>query len=400
MFRGPLEKVTYEDFKAFTDEYPEGVRVEYKQDFGKENKNIKRPVSAMANTFGGIVIIGVEADKTANRVIDIPGIDYEAGIQEKITSACLDGIYPPIVPEVTVLTIPKQKGKCVVLIRVVESPSAPHAINNSTKILIRVGEITSNHEFHTEADLKKIEYLIARKNDQEIIKERNKALATKRVKTFISALESIPHCEISIRPFTICQPMLGLQELKSFADSFDINQDRLAYSLVQNYNQGHGRGNHCIFNEYRTKQWFEYLEINTAGDLFHRRALETGEKKVILASQIQRVLTDIKLINRLYERKGHYSQVDIELTLHYIRDYSLILPGDDNRIHIPGSEDTAKDLLASSTYSMLLPAKYDRDQAIDDMDTLFSPILWVLNREKPPRFKEEIQDLIQANAWD
>jgi hypothetical protein len=80
MFNKPLETATYDDVLAFCGTFTEGVRVEYK----RTPVNIPKVVSSLANTVGGIWVIGLETD-AANRAILPPvGLPLTPGIEEQI----------------------------------------------------------------------------------------------------------------------------------------------------------------------------------------------------------------------------------------------------------------------------------------------------------------------------
>ena len=61
MFTKPIDEITFEDVESFCKEWSESVRVEYKRELNVK-KHIPKVVSSFANTYGGIFLIGVEAD--------------------------------------------------------------------------------------------------------------------------------------------------------------------------------------------------------------------------------------------------------------------------------------------------------------------------------------------------
>jgi len=157
MFTLPFEQINYEKIETFCKEQiAEGETIEYKSDFPSD---LEKSISAMANTYGGIILIGVKADKTRNvPILPIEGRDLSEGLEEKITSICLRKIYQPYFPLVKVCPLPNVKGenKCVVFIRVYESDQTPHAINNNTNVYLR---IKSQNEPFRKATIDEIEWL-------------------------------------------------------------------------------------------------------------------------------------------------------------------------------------------------------------------------------------------------
>ena len=104
MFNLSKDEITFEVVENFCRGWPEGVRVEYKQ----EIKDIPKIVSSFANTQGGIYIIGVKANQTDNKVVfPIEGIPDTVGIEEAVMQSAYEGIYPPVMPEVIKANVPE-----------------------------------------------------------------------------------------------------------------------------------------------------------------------------------------------------------------------------------------------------------------------------------------------------
>lgn len=162
MFHTPIGQISYEDVEAFCKTFPEGVRVEYKQDPGK---NIPKVVSSFANTVGGIWVIGVETDKATNQPkLPLTGMKRRAGIEEQIVQSAQSGIYPPITPDVKVLDVPGNQDQIIAVVKVSESIEAPHAIEGSTRVYIRNASTTDPYEL---ADIDRIAYFIKRREEPE-----------------------------------------------------------------------------------------------------------------------------------------------------------------------------------------------------------------------------------------
>lgn len=59
-FTTPLSEIDYEDVVAFCKKFSEGIRVEYKANFDTSvRRKIPKVVSSFANSYGGILILGV-----------------------------------------------------------------------------------------------------------------------------------------------------------------------------------------------------------------------------------------------------------------------------------------------------------------------------------------------------
>ena len=90
-----------------------------------------------------------------------------------------------MLPEVQVVEIPN-KTKCVVVIRVYESPQAPHAIANGTEVYVRKGDHTKPDEL---AELRWIEHLLERREKPERRREALIARARERLNVPMKRLQ-------------------------------------------------------------------------------------------------------------------------------------------------------------------------------------------------------------------
>jgi hypothetical protein len=178
MFNLKPQEVTFERIEAFCKgQNPEGETIEYKGDFPS---NLEKSISAMANTYGGIILIGVTGDKQTNTPkTPIQGIELKEGLEERVTSICLRTIHPPCFPWVKVCPFKndREEDRCVVFIRVYESDQTPHAINNNTDVYFR---IRSQSEPFRKATVDDIEWLKNRRQGSVENRERLLKVAGQR----------------------------------------------------------------------------------------------------------------------------------------------------------------------------------------------------------------------------
>src|SRR5580765_467292 len=166
LFSSPLHSLDLRQIEQFCRNWPEGVRVEYKREL--DTRHIPKIVSSFANTVGGVWIIGVAADVENRAVFPIRGISRTAGIEERITQSCHHNLYPPLLPDIKIIDIPGDEGHVVVVVQILESVEAPHAIENSTKVYIRTNTTT---EIIQMAEIDRIEYLLKRRQQPEQMRE-------------------------------------------------------------------------------------------------------------------------------------------------------------------------------------------------------------------------------------
>lgn len=82
--------------KALTS--PEGKILEFKRDLSSL-KPILKTLIAFSNTAGGVLIIGRDDDGT------IVGVKSVLSMEEKLANAISDNIFPPLMPEIEVVSV-------------------------------------------------------------------------------------------------------------------------------------------------------------------------------------------------------------------------------------------------------------------------------------------------------
>jgi hypothetical protein len=90
-----------------TEALPESLTIEYKE---KYSKGLVDSIAAMANSYGGVILVGVSDQR------DLVGVPEEAVVQ--IVNACHESLEPPWQPEIIPVEIPETGGKRVLVLRV------------------------------------------------------------------------------------------------------------------------------------------------------------------------------------------------------------------------------------------------------------------------------------------
>jgi len=162
LFSRPIADITFEDVKEFCKRFREGLRVEYKSTFDANvKKKISRVASSFANSYGGILVVGINAN---NGIPQEPfdGIEFDDR-EPRLTveNICRADIFPEVVVYQSLVPSPIP-GKAFLIVQVNESPKAPHAIENSTLVYVRTGDSANPT---TLADMAMIERLLLRRRE-------------------------------------------------------------------------------------------------------------------------------------------------------------------------------------------------------------------------------------------
>lgn len=130
IFDNPLAGINEEDLKTQLDGVSEGWFVEYKSE-KPIPKAIAKAISGFANSHGGYLIIGVQADKESNEPIDYPGVSLDCDYFHD----CLRGNLSHI-PYFKVCKVSLKNGKAVYIVEIPEGQDTPY-IHSSGRIYRR-----------------------------------------------------------------------------------------------------------------------------------------------------------------------------------------------------------------------------------------------------------------------
>jgi len=141
LYRMNLDQMTYRDFEVFClEELPESVILEYKRtpSSTKPRRQIVKAVSALANTQGGLLILGV-GTRGNTRHPDWPsdGMLADSDFEKRVTRWCIEHIRPPLVPMIGYVYNPKNPDKAFAVVRVELSRFTPHVVEGGTRVYIR-----------------------------------------------------------------------------------------------------------------------------------------------------------------------------------------------------------------------------------------------------------------------
>lgn len=330
MFREAIGDITFETIENFCkQEIEESVRIEYKEDFPRD---LEKTMAAFANTYGGIILIGVEETDNATPKLPIKGIRVERGLQERVTAKALRGIYPPLSPEIKVCEFGKKANvdekKAVILIRIRESADAPHAVENKKRVYIRIGRQNEPAPIDTILRMsRKREKAIENRND--MIKRATRRAITR----WGDVINKEYSRRISIVPLF---PHVSLVELD---DIYKIAKAKIFEAChgceVLPMAEGISFQPHDLAN----KNYFRYAEISRQGLVFYLERMyevyyhlenEVGvDPNDRLIADLSRIITSFDKVLQyalyLYGKIGFWGMVRIEFVMPFSARLKLCL---------------------------------------------------------------------------
>lgn len=136
-FGKPVELLERDDLNILArNEITEGLYMEYKEDFPV---NLAKIVASFANTFGGWILIGVDARNPHNRPLSFTGIELSGSPKDRFRHICRDGVNPVPLFTSKIVELPESPGRGVLVAQIQESSYPPH-ITRDGRIYRRNGE--------------------------------------------------------------------------------------------------------------------------------------------------------------------------------------------------------------------------------------------------------------------
>lgn len=322
IYTAPINQITWDDISAFCEQQkPEDSYLDYKKDFPDR---LEATIAAMANTIGGVILIGVEEEKDSKPKAPIAGIVFNKGLQERVMNIILGNIMPPVFPEIQVC--PNGSGdRAVVVIRIHQSDQAPHAIAGNTRVYLRTGNLNNPEEL---ARVDDIEWLKNRRQKSELLREslfsRAKDRAARRTKPGNS-----PWLTLALSPLYPVKPFMdppGLQALRR-----DIEVENRGNRFPQPDYKGGVLAQESLIIEDPTEPYSAYTEMSVFGLYFNQQCL-LGDRPRPDDSEplmnLEQVLISVSQLvgsgAKFYSRLGYWGPLWFRLQLDELRNIRML----------------------------------------------------------------------------
>src|SRR5208282_680513 len=220
LFSKPILNLDFDDIEEFCKRFNENLRVEYKSSFDDSVKRkLPNVLSSFANSYGGILIIGVNAPAGVP-LGPFEGVVFperEPGLT--VQNICRERISPEI-PLYTSLVASRVADKAFLVVQVNESQKAPHSIENSTQVYVRTDGGT---ERTTLADMMRIERMLARRQEVSRRWEESYAESLSLAKAVGIAFD-VPHLELRLGPQYPSEVVITRDEVSQFLSDHNRRQ--------------------------------------------------------------------------------------------------------------------------------------------------------------------------------
>lgn len=349
IFSKPIDKLNIDDVRTFCREgVKEGFTIDYKVDIPK---NLAKTVCAFANTYGGIVLIGIDEDRTTGKPVTddqgnpmIHGIPMEEGLYDRITQIILSNIHPPLFPEIGVVPF-ENDAKAVIVIRIPESEHTPYAVDQNRSIYVRTDSMNAPEE---RATVEQLEWLQGRRRKATELKQKLYKTAEERIKNLYGTPHlwtdrSVPVEPVSGRLTLSAVPLFPNKPIASVADirrlcvdtTLEVRcKDYLNFPLIpinapiKTIQQGTVYYHPSQANDTQKSLGFIYHEFNCYGMLFYQEPLlyfTRNDKYVIRCNNIiQRLEQFLIYIENFYKSLGMAGLLEIKISINDIFGTTMV----------------------------------------------------------------------------
>jgi len=317
--------ITIADVISFCEErISESVNLDYKREFPSGDK-LAKTVSAFANTFGGLVLIGVDEDDESRPRPPYTGIALEPKLEERVWNVLTEHIQPPLFPDVRVC--PPENDRTFVMIRISPSATAPHAVRNNTSIYLRVGNITKREETERLATIPEVSWLADRRAKSVALKQRLVSRAYERcasIRDLYDLTAESPKVHVWLGPKFPTASLLTLAALDDLRAKVNLYADR--HSEVSRVHEG-------IIHSYKGEHDLDtFTETNIFGYTFHSAgitALRLNNPDVVFLSLITDAIADVvRFSSSFLPSAGYWGDLELHVHVRNVRGTRLRRFGD------------------------------------------------------------------------
>jgi hypothetical protein len=402
MFGMPLDDITFNDLEAFCRSgVREGVLIDFKKDFPAK---LEKTIAAFANTFGGIILIGVDETALGEPVIPICGVPLTSGLRERVIQTGLDAVYPPVIPEVKVVDFKSTAGmsgsdRAVVVVRVHETETGGHAIDKRTTIYLRVENISDPFR---RATVDEMEWFINKRG--KALEEKNRILVLTReharqyllrlrTRNGMSAGDPAAKCVFWTTPRFPRQALASPPELLRLARDFRLYLEHPCHNFPLGSVHPVPEG---IFFDGEYYDAYRYTEIHQQGLMYYEYGFwwdrEQKWRQMVFPSNIvELLLANFRLASLLYPRAGYWGLLDIEFSLVGVRGRIFYEPnGPSFASSTPGVVDNEITVRETTSVSEL------GAKGVELARRMMTDIAWAFGVQSCPRPVEQI--LAKAEA--
>lgn len=332
IFNKPVDQITPDDLGALLDsDAVENVLLEFKREAPGRDEALKK-LSSFANTFGGHLVVGAEADSETGALQGLPGIEPIDGFKQRIVSWCLVHAVPPITVHVSAaIAAPGAEDRVCYVVHVPMSLTAPHFLAGRRGSYVRTDELSRRFEPKL-ATLLELEHLLTRR--QAALLERRKlrqrslerfaALVTTRYDDDENTTGEIgPTLHLTVTP---SYPVTDLAEEE---EVFRLSRETVVPWRQVGFPRMHGdritqRGSAIVF---RAGGTFSSIEVSTRGHLHYAselHGLRDGTEGIHFGALMGELVVTLRYSARMLGALAYQGPITVTIRLERCRGIPIL----------------------------------------------------------------------------
>ena len=409
IFNRPLSQLTSQDLDELIHRQAvENMRLEFKRDVPSKDETVKK-LSSFANTFGGFVVVGAEANSKDGKIIGLPGVDPQPSYKQTVVQWCADAVTPFLDVDVSdPVATPAGNGRVCYVLFVRESDLAPHFLNDRKGVWIRTNEFSTRFEPRL-ANESELRHLLDRR---KIVRDRRNELVQRARRRFQIFAERRyrelnrgrgdkigSRFDLSIVPRFPAEPLCDHAKLLSI-----IKAKRLEWRGV-----GFPRDSIALASQHesaivlRPGSSFSILEANIWGLLFYATEIEHREDTysgIHLNHFLGQLLVFLKHAQLMKSELGYVGPLLIQMRLEAICGVPWVyFPGGGNKAEKgPASELDDEVSFAVNTDGEELDQRLEK-LAVDILRYVFFALNWAEIADNDQKLEELVEAGKHFNWW-
>jgi hypothetical protein len=281
----------------------------------------------MANTWGGLIIIGIK-DKDSKPELPIKGLEFKEHYREQINNIILGNITPPVFPEIQICENENDK-RILIIVRVPQSNMTPHAIRRNTRVYLRTETSNEPEEL---ADIDKVLWLVNKRGKSIELKNSFYERSDSRVRKLVNDQNPIKHGDqiLSASPLYPFKVFIGYDKLlNDIIEKISVRYQDIRFP----YNYGYSQYDSIQYGSYslihnKEDGFISYEELNHFGFLYQRVKIAmtdgTGAHICYLIRMLKLLYAFILSVKKYYSFIGYWGYIDLRLDLNNIGDVKFI----------------------------------------------------------------------------
>lgn len=316
IFTKPLSDITFQDVVDYcARQVPENLSLDYKREIA--NEGLAKTIAAMANTLGGVIIVGAEEDKNSKPLDPATGMVFEPRLGDRISDIIWGNINPPLPIEVKICD--PVGGKTFAVLRVPQSNATPHAIRGNTEVYYRTSKGSQPESL---AEVDRIEWLLAQRRKAVTFKEELYTAAFQRLGNLLKSRKLTlgkGQATFAFTPLYPREPIIKQQDIAPLVDKIKVRLD--AYSSFPNI----GIRPRLIQNgvlRLEPEGVLNFTEMSVYGSLYHKIEIgdpggtgDSPEWYLHLSTVLQLLAVSFKAMGSYYRNLGYWGLVEFRFAL-------------------------------------------------------------------------------------